>query len=332
MRVGSIRAAMQEGEKQTVSKPAWQLCPRGWPRSPGYPLASRYPPVVSCGLSTTIGTAKETAGGFIEWAASRLGTTGLSLFQKILQLLKAPGGPLEPPDATCKDRSGVFQFSQGASWDFGESPLISRRRSRRPSFSRPPTRSSSESRPLQESSSSPRSARSLPGSPPLRRCVWADTPDSCRDGRQSPPAHFEYLDEPQQHALEASQSPSSVKSRRIPSVSSPSVCASRLDDDPQRRPAELTKHRRRVRRVRVGLRGSATPHAHSPSCRQRHVPPAYLTPVARKQELGWEEGEACLMGGRDSMWVVMVAVVVAVMGGREEAGVVDNGVVINRNE
>ncbi|XP_045132852.1 mucin-5AC-like isoform X2 [Portunus trituberculatus] len=58
MRVGSIRAAMQEGEKQTVSKPAWQLCPRGWPRSPGYPLASRYPPVVSCGLSTTIGTAK----------------------------------------------------------------------------------------------------------------------------------------------------------------------------------------------------------------------------------------------------------------------------------
>ncbi|XP_063870278.1 mucin-2-like isoform X2 [Scylla paramamosain] len=58
MRVGSSRAAMQEGEKRTVSKPAWQLCPRGWPRSPDHPLASRYPPVVSCGLSTTIGTAK----------------------------------------------------------------------------------------------------------------------------------------------------------------------------------------------------------------------------------------------------------------------------------
>lgn len=137
----------------------------------------------------------------------------------------------------------MFQFSPGASWDFGESPIISRRRSRRPSFSRPPPRSSSESQLLQESCSSPRSVRSLPGSPPLRRCVWADIPDSCRDGRQSPPARLEYLDDPRQEqdAVEASRS-AKIKSHWTPSAPSASVSPPRLAGAPKRRPAEVYMH------------------------------------------------------------------------------------------
>lgn len=129
--------------------------------------------------------------------SERPGTTGLSLFQKILQLLKAPGGPLQPPDAACKDRSGVFQYSPGASWDFGESPLISLRRSRLTAFLEPPRRCSSESRLAQDYPDSVCPALSLPGSPALRRCVWALPPENPVPGRASPPPRLEYLTEPE---------------------------------------------------------------------------------------------------------------------------------------
>lgn len=163
----------------------------------------------------------------------RPGTTGPSLFQKILQLLKAPGGPLQPPDAACEHRSGVFQYSPGASWDFGESPLISLRRSRLTAFLEPRQRCSSESRLPQDRPSSVSPARSLPGSPALRRCVWALTPDNPGHGRTTPPPRLEYLKEP-----EDSESPPRDRSEQTHTTPTRPASA------PKRRPSEVHMHRR----------------------------------------------------------------------------------------
>ena len=188
------------------------------------------------------------------------GTTDTSLFKKILQALKAPGGPLEPPDAGRENRSGVFQFSPGASWDFGESPLISRKRSRR--VSRPLLRCSSEIQLLQDSSSSVGPVKSLPSSPSLRRCVWADIPNSYANGRQSPSPRLEYLEESHHAALKGSEPQPKFKSHQIPGVPSSNVSLSRPADAPKRRPSEVYMHRsctlELVMRV-VEMHGVGTP-------------------------------------------------------------------------
>ncbi|KAK4303372.1 hypothetical protein Pmani_024600 [Petrolisthes manimaculis] len=120
----------------------------------------------------------------------------MSLLQNILQLLKTPGGPLQPLDPGREDRSGVYQHSAGASWEFGDSPIISRRRNRVPgaSFSLQSSRSSSSDRTRTSSPGVVRSSapRSVPGSPELRRCVWANPSqtnqqDALHPGRLSPP-------------------------------------------------------------------------------------------------------------------------------------------------
>lgn len=137
----------------------------------------------------------------------------------------------------------MFQLSPGASWDFGDSPLISRRRCRLGSFFNPPPRSSSESQLPQDSSFSLRPAKSLPSSPALRRCVWAETPDSHWNGRQSPPPRLEYLDEPQHAALESSKPPPRSRSRQTSGVSSANGVPSRPTDVRRRRPLEVYMHR-----------------------------------------------------------------------------------------
>lgn len=122
----------------------------------------------------------------------------LSLVQKIFQLLKSPGGPLQPLDPGCEDRSGVFQHSAGASWDiFGERVRDSRLCAISSSSLVSISRSASSDR--VDRGGRQRSAtvsRSFSLSPPaLRRCVWVlpSTTGETDDGRSSPA--FEYLDD-----------------------------------------------------------------------------------------------------------------------------------------
>ncbi|KAG7158637.1 hypothetical protein Hamer_G011295, partial [Homarus americanus] len=215
----------------------------------------------------------------------RVFTTVLTLIQKILHILKSPGGPLQPPDPGCEDRSGVFELTPGASWAFWEN-LTSRGRSRQPTRSAPPPpRSSSTGRVCRGPPESVRASRSFSNSPVFRRCVWASPslPEAQQEAsslspcgrRGSPPFLVYYLDDnpdsspPEVSDFLSDESSSCPRSSPalempLPATKSPSVS---FDVQPRPGPESVLSH---------GVHQSPLP---SPPGSRTSTPTGYRTPT-----------------------------------------------------